>query len=484
MKLPTNDMATNFLNKATLYPWIIAVIFLLSVLKTNYDLFLIPTLCFEIGLFLVCFLTLHFAQRMFKNKVKGAIVAAFCFLFTFFFEDIHQLYIGLYIGLPFRAKTAHTAITLLFFAGCCFALLVYILRKQPSERATELTSGLTKVNSYFNFIFIIFFGIALFKWQPFIPYTITLASPFSPQKTLERLPQKPNIYYLILDAYTGAESLRTYWQYDNTSFADSLRNLGFFVTKNAKSNYDYTYYAMASNLNASELNLCAFCEPNELYFKSAQNTLALIKESRVPQYFQKQGYKIINYSLFDVQNTPKFYSDNDLWVEKNNWDVYLGKTLLMALWNNLCRTKSIADEAAEVLYPNQEIFNQFYTDSLYQQEQPFFLYAHILMPHAPVCFDENGDKIDVALSAEQQYLAQLKYTNKLTLKALKHILKNDKTNPIILLQGDHGYRFFKALPLNDRRKEAHSIFSAYRVPDVIKQQLNDSIKTINVFRLF
>ncbi len=461
-----------FLKEKTIYTWAIALIFLLSVLRTNYDLFLFPTLLFEGSLLIFCFFTIQIAQKIVKDRLKGGAIAAFTLWVALFFEDIHTFY----IQLPFVAKTPHTAISLLVLLAVLFCWLVYFLRKYQQD--------FTKANAYFNFIFLVFMAMELFKWQAFIPYTITLASPFSPKKGIGNLAQKPNIYYIILDAYTSSESLKTYWHYDNTPFADSLRSLGFFVTRKTPTNYDYTYYAMASNLNASELNLCSFCDANELYYKSAQNTLALINESRVPKYFKKQGYQIINYSLFDVDGIPKFYSDNDLWLQKNNWDVYLGKTIFMAFWNNLCRTKSIADEAAEVLYPNQEIFNKFYVDSLYQQKQPFFLYAHILMPHAPVCFDENGNKIDVTLSPEQQYLAQLKYTNKLALKVLKHILKHDKTNPIILLQGDHGYRFLMELSTSDRRKEAHSVFSAYRVPDAIKVQLNDSIKMINVFNLF
>ena len=78
---------------------------------------------------------------------------------------------------------------------------------------------------------------------------------------------------------------------------------------------------------------------------------------------------------------------------------------------------------------------------------------------------------------------QLIYTNKLVLNTIKKILITEKKKPIIIIQGDHGYRFFKTRNSKIQRTEAHTIFSSYLLPDDLNRLLNDSIKPVQAFSL-
>ena len=89
------------------------------------------------------------------------------------------------------------------------------------------------------------------------------------------------------------------------------------------------------------------------------------------------------------------------------------------------------------------------------------------MPHAPFVFDELGKKYisSDSITDKQKYLGQLKYTNSLTLETLKYIFKNSKTKPIIIIQGDHGFRTLVDGTQIEKSLVAHSVFYAIYTPN-------------------
>ena len=59
----------------------------------------------------------------------------------------------------------------------------------------------------------------------------------------------PPIYHIVLDAYTGFDGLKKYWNFDNADFKKQLENRGFHVPANTRGNYIHTRQAMAAALN-------------------------------------------------------------------------------------------------------------------------------------------------------------------------------------------------------------------------------------------
>ena len=64
----------------------------------------------------------------------------------------------------------------------------------------------------------------------------------------------PDIYYIILDEYAGADSLEKNFNFDNIEFISALSKRGFFMPSNSYSNYPYTLLSIPSILNMQYLN--------------------------------------------------------------------------------------------------------------------------------------------------------------------------------------------------------------------------------------
>jgi hypothetical protein len=60
---------------------------------------------------------------------------------------------------------------------------------------------------------------------------------------------KPNVYFIILDAYSGSEILNEMFEYDNSDFISFLSERGFDTVKNSHSNYASTEESLSSTLN-------------------------------------------------------------------------------------------------------------------------------------------------------------------------------------------------------------------------------------------
>ena len=61
--------------------------------------------------------------------------------------------------------------------------------------------------------------------------------------------QPPDIYYIILDAYSRDDVLQDFYQYDNGPFISELEALGFYVARCSRSNYASTRLSLPSSLN-------------------------------------------------------------------------------------------------------------------------------------------------------------------------------------------------------------------------------------------
>jgi len=69
----------------------------------------------------------------------------------------------------------------------------------------------------------------------------------------------PDIYCFVMDEYAAIESARSLFQYDNSAFADKLRQMGFFVARDSRSPFQKTEFALASLLNPGGID--GRCDP-------------------------------------------------------------------------------------------------------------------------------------------------------------------------------------------------------------------------------
>jgi hypothetical protein len=135
-------------------------------------------------------------------------------------------------------------------------------------------------------------------------------------------------------------------------------------------------------------------------------------------------------------------------------------------------------------------------------EGNYFIYAHIIAPHPPFVFGENGEVLlhdepftlfdanyYIRDHSRKGYIAgyrkQIQYVNRLVLETVDAILTRSKTPPIIIIQGDHGPGAYLHWGSLDQTlpAERFSILNAYYFPDQNYEALYPAITPVNSFRV-
>jgi len=297
------------------------------------------------------------------------------------------------------------------------------------------------------------------------------ASEFAPTAGPRR-----DVFYVILDCYTSAESLRRYWGYDNSPFLAYLRSKGFHVVTNAQSNYSQTPLCILSTFNLN---------PVPLDLNDRQNALRLgvhklIRDSVVVRMFEQMGYELVNLSLYHLDGVPRAYHigprrDGPFHsaLKHTIWGRYA-----MARWNQEMQTYDYGTI-------NLNLFtNLAQLPPRAPGGRPRFVYAHIMMPHVPYNFDAEGRRLTggivTDLTNHTAFLGQLIYTSKLVRQSLDTLLAKYPEPPIMVIQGDHGFRWLQHPEANE---EGHTILNAFLLPDGGAARLPTDITPINTFRL-
>jgi hypothetical protein len=116
-------------------------------------------------------------------------------------------------------------------------------------------------------------------------------------------------------------------------------------------------------------------------------------------------------------------------------------------------------------------------DMLASAPGPKLVFIHVIAPHPPFAFDENGNDIPAGqVNAKNGYLKQVKFINRFLLPGLNTLIEKSATPPVILLQGDHG-----PIVAGDESAEL-KILNAYFLPRG-EQALYPTITPVNSFRI-
>jgi hypothetical protein len=131
--------------------------------------------------------------------------------------------------------------------------------------------------------------------------------------------------------------------------------------------------------------------------------------------------------------------------------------------------------------------------------QPTFTFNHNMVPHPPYIFDRDGRILTNSMEWRGQhgwdpyadrdlYLGQLIYVNKKVDAAVDTILAQSATEPIIIIQGDHGPNSTAAISGNYDLPdmaifERSGILNAYYLPEHCRSALYPTITPVNSFRL-
>ena len=100
--------------------------------------------------------------------------------------------------------------------------------------------------------------------------------------------QKPNVYFMILDAYGRADTLKLALGFDNDRFLGELERLGFFIPRHSVSNYPATNASVASMLSLDYPEAAKTLDPDVASFRRE-----LQGANPVVEKFKAEGYRYI-----------------------------------------------------------------------------------------------------------------------------------------------------------------------------------------------
>lgn len=275
--------------------------------------------------------------------------------------------------------------------------------------------------------------------------------------TSTELLEKPDVYHIIFDAYTNAPALKQYWGYENDLYP-FLQSRGFYTVDSGYSNYISTPFSISSIFNLQYL------EGAEPYLISTSENFFIgqrvFRQNAVYKFFEKNHY---DFSAFaQVQNEKLMLSTGILgvtppsnWIRKQTLErIYLNPWL----WHKIIKLGKTGNENPAPVIKSMQQFNKYNGQALNHifsdcknarlrkpDAKPLFSFTHILLPHDPYLYDENGALLKSPQPDNNnmsRYLGQLKYCNSLIKKITDSLLKDTVRKKVIIIQGDHGYRHY------------------------------------------
>jgi len=478
-------MTRNFRAGFLLQPLLIASFPIIKMFAANpHEVTIIQTTIMVAIISLAVIVGFFFFSLLTRNFFKAAIYTnLFTLLFYAITPLIHRVLVPLSIQTfditmksirIFRVRN-----TLILVGIVCTYLIVQVAKKCTSPFLTRML--------IFPLLILVFLSVAtgtmqrktlsdsqrLYRKQH-QPFQDTLTTQVTQYKS-DR--PDPDIYFIILDAYSSQSFLQEQCNFDNTPFLQALEKRGFVITAQSLSNYRRTTTSLPATLNMDYLPQKLPMIPFGYMWRN--NTIAHV--------LQQRGYTYV-----DLQHTHKNVAQSNTttsFIKKIIQECHILMTDYFALGR-------VFIESYTPLYAflSKHFFASFRKHINTQLEMlntvaatpkyPQFVYAHFLATHMPLVFAHDGSPLIVDESQSQQkqnlfgYTQAIQYINTRILESIDIIQNNATTPPIIVVQADHGANT-SDFHTDDRLK----ILSAYHLPHGGNKKLYQTISPVNNFRL-
>jgi hypothetical protein len=455
-----------------LFPYLVAVLYSVNQLFFLFHEYRPSISVIVLNLILLATLVflVHFFWRIMIHQrfLAGMIAGYTMFIFLYYFD----VYILIYDNLPWITHKIHFGYNVLLMGiYILVGVLVYFIFR-------KLKNKLHHINNYLTIIFVIFIGIEAGKAvlsKTFTPFFTTLPKEKELTFSGDSLPL-PDVYYIIFDSYTSSSSLKTFWGFDNSDIENYLEQKGFFIARKSKSNYDGTQYSISSTLNMSYLNVRNVQDDKNTPQIKGE---LLTSYSNVADYLKNHGYIIKAFTLFNFMDIQNFYGRDYSCPD------FYDRTLL-----KLLKVKTSLATSAQYYadkHKDLQVIDSLIATARVKRNKPVFVYAHIYLPHSPFFYDKDGNEMPDEYAfgdmSPAKYLEQVKFVNKLIKKMLDEMMPYCSDNAVIIIQGDHGFRFMGEEEKWDVPSEGSTIMNAYYFPKREYELLYDSISPVNSFRV-
>ena len=404
-----------------------------------------------------------------RNARKAGLGTA---LFLVFFFTYGHFCDGLnYLGL-FVPKHAYLLPAILFIWGYC---VYFISRAKRDFRTTTTVLNVVAVALIaINLFNIASYQIRLARQDTGAPEESPAQAPTNPAD----LSALPDIYYIIFDEYARPDTMKEYYDYDNSDFIESLEDKGFFVANNSETPSGSTQRSMASLLNMEYVDEA---EMSVLVRMNANN--------EVVSFLKDKGYQYVCFGATHVFGAEEIDADlyYDFWGGGGSTTpqveflrLLYSTTMLRPFYHHL------TGSAYETYYRGIVIDTIATLKEMPDIPGPKFVFAYFVPPHEPFLFGPGGESVAPVnwsnYKDKQVYLGQYVFISHEIEEMVDVILENSANEPIIIIQSDHGLRSHHP-GIEVGEDEWRKILNAYYLPGGGKELLYDSISPVNSFRL-
>ncbi|HET9915024.1 MAG TPA: hypothetical protein VFQ13_24250, partial [Anaerolineales bacterium] len=445
---------------------------------------------------------------VFRNWSKAGLLTSIVMISILSYGHVYDGLKEIEVLIPFARHRFLLVLNVLFILGFGWLLWKKIKNTQPLELFF----------TWFCVFMLVFPSYTLARYYLFSNIETVNTSVISQSgSVISQNETKPDIYYIILDGYGRADTLKGFYEFDNSEFISELNRLGFYVASDATSNYPQTLLSLASSLNFQYVeDTLVTLDPTS---DDRRPLVDRIHHSHIRQIVEESGYTFVSFDtgyVTSVEDADIYYkyrgpqnTGQTYFFSMNSFESLLfEQTIVRPLIDiGMINQKYLKDtlEAPYIRHGGRVLFTFETLAQLPKMDGDYFVFVHIISPHPPFVFGKNGELIshteaytlgDTAENAAgtrngtredyiQGYTDQMTYVNSLTLKTIQTILSESETPPIIIIQGDHGPGAYLDWSVKEKTnlKDRFSILNAYYLAGRESTSLYSSISPVNTFRV-
>jgi hypothetical protein len=306
----------------------------------------------------------------------------------------------------------------------------------------------------------------------------------------------PDIYFIVLDGYARSDVMKDLFGFDNGPFLDRLEGRGFSIARQATSNYCQTRVSIASTLNADYID--KLIEPGT---RDLLPLTELIKDNLVKKLLRPRGYRFVSFAT-GFEPTDQSEEDDVYLIPRPSTPAFYRMLVEMTPLGALLAEVRLNDRFSEAR--DRTLYLLDHLPTIARMEEPTFTFAHIVSPHPPFIFGENGEdvsprRVDYQTGSilpmgqnfgtpeyvRESYRKQSIYITGRVERMIDQILAESPEPPVIVLQSDHGswLRYHPDDVEATDLRERFGILNAIYVPDGKLEGFTDHSTSVNTFRV-
>ncbi len=354
-----------------------------------------------------------------KFSVFFVPIVSICFFSFGFWLEIIEVRIGI------TTMPAYLSSAMIFLQAVLFLIGVNRLQRSWGPKKAALVC--------ITFLYLPTSAFAVVSFFNHVDRNVSITSDNNNELVSSTYVFKPNIYYIVLDMYARSDVLARELGINNTKFLSSLVARGFYVDDSSFSNYPTTPHTLSTSFN---MDYYAFD-----YSYSAE---LIHGNSAVVEGLRSHGYDFL-FIESGGNSQISCQGLEDICVKGGTIKDDVALILKMTPVWRLMRTQALYRyfEAVYILSEIKPSISRALDYITQKNSKPTFVFAHILSPHEPQRYNEHCENL-LAINpglghvSIEGYKIDILCLNEQVIQAVDLILQNDNSDPIILVQSDHG----------------------------------------------